>query len=122
MAEGDQLRVLVIEDEALVAMLIEDMLADLGHRVVATAGRLDQGLAAAERDGFDIALLDVNLAGQSSYPIAEKLRARQLPIVFATGYGSAGLLPEWRSTPTVQKPFQTFELAFALRSALATAS
>lgn len=118
MAESDQLRVLVIEDEALVAMLIEDMLADLGHRVVATAGRLDQGLAAADQDGFDIALLDVNLAGQNSYPIAEKLRARRVPIVFATGYGAAGLQPEWRDTPTLQKPFQTFELAYALRTAL----
>ncbi len=101
------LRVLVVEDETLVAMLLEDMLADHGCVVAGVAGRIPQALEMAGDDSLAIgaAILDVNLAGQPSFPIAEVLAAKGVPFVFATGYGAGGLPEEWRDRPTLQKPF-----------------
>ncbi|MGE0597164.1 MAG: response regulator [Hyphomonadaceae bacterium] len=123
MAEREKLHVLVVEDEALVAMLVEDMLAELGHKTVAVVGRLDQALRAVEEGAFDLAVLDVNLGGgQLSYPIAEKIVARGVPFLFATGYGVAGLSRDWAHVPTIQKPFQLDDLARAIDAALANAN
>ena len=100
------LKVAVIEDEALVSLLMEDILFDLGCEVVATAARVEEGLRlVAERAGeIDAALLDVNLAGEAAYPVAEALAAAGVPFGFATGYGSR--LPEpWTERPTIQKPY-----------------
>jgi CheY-like chemotaxis protein len=107
-------RVLVVEDESLVAMLIEDMLSDMGYEVVAVAARIDQALAIARSVVADLAILDLNLAGQRTDPVAEVLRARGIPFMFATGYGAAGVAQEWSHVPVVQKPFQESELSHAL--------
>jgi DNA-binding response OmpR family regulator len=109
--------VLVVEDEAIIAMLVEDMLADLGHTVAATAGRLEQALDAAKTLQVDLAILDLNLSGQPTYVVAEALQARGVPIIFATGAGSVD--PAWAHTQVVQKPFQIEALDAAIRSALA---
>jgi CheY-like chemotaxis protein len=108
------LRVLVIEDEMTIALMIEDMLADLGHEVVDLPMRLPLALEAVGRGGFDLAILDVNLDGETSYPVAELLRQRGVPFVFATGYGASGLTPEFRDQPVLQKPFLRDELERAL--------
>src|SRR6201995_5739888 len=84
-------RVLVIEDEMTIALSIEDMLIELGHEVIDLAMRLPQGLALAKGAEFDLAILDVNLDGRMSFPIADVLNDRGVPYLFVTGYGSAGI-------------------------------
>lgn len=110
-------RVLVVEDEALISMLVEEYLEDLGCEVVATAARLNEALEKARLLTFDVALLDVNLAGQVSYPVADTLRSRGIPFVFATGYGTAGLPDGLVGTLVLSKPFQQAQLAAALQAA-----
>jgi CheY-like chemotaxis protein len=111
-------RILVIEDEAMVSMLIEDTLVDMGCVVVALASRVDDGLAKAQTLAFDAAILDVNLAGERSFGIAEALRIRKLPFVFATGYAMASIPEPLRNAPILQKPFSPVELERALLAAL----
>jgi CheY-like chemotaxis protein len=113
-------RILVIEDESMVSMLIEDTLADMGCVVVALASRFDDGLAKAQTLAFDAAILDVNLAGQRSFAIADALRTRKLPFVFATGYGTTSIPQPLRDVPILQKPFTSHDLELALHSALAS--
>ncbi|MBX3510856.1 MAG: response regulator [Hyphomonadaceae bacterium] len=115
---GMKLKALIVEDESLVAMLIEDLLLDLGYDVVAMAGQLDHAVRVAGEVEVDFAVLDLNLHGQLTYPVAEALARRGIPIVFATGYGAAGLPPEWADRPVLQKPFQQHELRGAIDSAL----
>ena len=114
------LRVLVVEDETLVAMLLEDMLADHGCVVAATASRIGQAMEHIADDGLDLqaAILDVNLAGQPSFPLAEALAAKGVPFVFATGYGAGGLPETWRDRPTLQKPFSHDEVGRMLKVAV----
>ncbi len=113
-------RVLLVEDEALVAMLMEDMLADQGCSVVATAPRLDEALAHAQdlTLEFDVAVLDLNLAGENTFSVAQALEKRSVPFVFATGYGAGGLPPEWRGRPTLQKPFTAGDVTAVLAKTL----
>jgi CheY-like chemotaxis protein len=111
-------RILVIEDEAMVSMLIEDALIDMGCVVVAFASRFDDGLAKARTLAFDAAILDVNLAGERSFGIADALRQRKLPFVFATGYGMGSIPEPLRNAPILQKPFSPPELERALLAAL----
>lgn len=118
-AERTGLRVLVIEDEGMVAMLLEDMLTELGHQVVATAGRLDKAAALVAGTAIDFAILDVNLDGQHSYSVAASLKERGIPFAFATGYGVSGLRPEWKEMPVLQKPFTERDLEQVIRRALA---
>ncbi|KTF67900.1 response regulator [Sphingomonas sp. HT-1] len=99
------LRFLVVEDEMTIAFLIEDMLADLGHEVVEIAMRLPEALAAAERLDVDLAILDVNLDGHRSFPVADILTERAIPFAFATGYGALGLEGAYRERPVLAKPF-----------------
>ena len=87
-------RVLVVEDEILIGMLLEDMLGELGYAIAATASRVDEAAALARDGEFDAAILDVNLNGQDVYPVADILAARGIPFVFATGYGERGLPPD----------------------------
>ena len=110
-----RLRILIVEDEMLVAMNIEDMLLDLGHEVAGLASRLEPALALAAEGQFDIAMLDVNLAGQQSFPVAAILASRGIPFLFATGYGAKGVAEEYRSYPVLQKPFSAHDLEQALR-------
>jgi CheY-like chemotaxis protein len=111
------LRVLVVEDEMLVAMNIEDMLLDLGHEVAALASRLDAALTLAREGNFEVAMLDVNLAGQASFPVADVLRERGIPYLFATGYGVQGIAEDYRAAPVLQKPFRARDLGEILKAA-----
>lgn len=111
-------RVLVIEDESLVAMLLETILDDMGCAVVGPESNIDDGLTAATTEGLDAALLDVNVAGREVFPVAEALKARGVPFVFSTGYGQAGLPEHWRGNPTIQKPFTEGAIREALMKAM----
>ena len=113
-----RLRILIVEDEMLVAMNIEDMLLDLGHEVAGLASRLEPALSLAGEAEFDLAMLDVNLAGQTSFPVAQILAGRGIPFLFATGYGFKGIAEEFRSYPVLQKPFRAQDLALALQQAI----
>jgi CheY-like chemotaxis protein len=108
------LRVLVVEDEMMVSMLIEDMLTDLGCLVIGPASRLDEAFDLARTSDLDCAVLDVNLGGQPIFPLADLLRERGRPYAFATGYGDAGLRDVDRGTPVLQKPFREGDLARVL--------
>jgi CheY-like chemotaxis protein len=110
------LRVFVVEDEAMIRMMVVDMLEELGHSVSAEAGRLDQALQLALSTDFDLAILDVNLDGKIVTPVALLIEGRGLPIIFATGYGGAGLPEEFKNRPALQKPFEFEALAAALNS------
>jgi CheY-like chemotaxis protein len=110
-------RILVIEDELMIRMLLQDMLADLGYTVAGEAGRIDEAVALAKQGEFDVAILDVNLNGQPISPVVEVLVERGLPFVFATGYGQRGVPEPYRQTPTLQKPFQADALAQAIEAA-----
>jgi CheY-like chemotaxis protein len=116
-------RVLVVEDEMMIAMLVEDMLAELGCAVVGPAHALDAALDLARtEDGLDAALLDVNLAGQPVFAVADALREKGVPAIFSTGYGDAGLRDVDRGAPVLQKPFRAGDLARALTAALGTSA
>ncbi|WP_046117119.1 response regulator [Ensifer aridi] len=105
-----KLRVFLVEDEALVAMLIEDLLHDMGHDVGPVASRIEDALGTARNGHFDVAIIDLNLDGRSSYPIADILLERGVPFIFATGYGASGLDPRYSGTPVLVKPFAATEL------------
>lgn len=112
-------RVLLVEDEALVAMLLETILEDMGCIPIGPAATVEDGLAmAADPEPLDAALLDVNVAGRQVFPIAEALTARGVPFIFSTGYGEGGLPDAWRGHPTVQKPFTEAAIREALMKAM----
>lgn len=114
MTIGKRLRVLIIEDEPVVAMCLEDMLDALGCETAGTAGRLAEGLALAQSLALDAAILDINLGGERSTPIAQVLHGRGVPFVFASGYGAA---PEsFETRPLIQKPYREQDVDDALRA------
>ncbi len=104
------LRILIVEDEAAISLLLEDMLLDFGCEVVGPAARLTAALDIAHRETLDLAILDVNVAGEPVYPVVEALEARKVPFVFSTGYGSAGIRDLYRDRPVLQKPFAQHDL------------
>jgi CheY-like chemotaxis protein len=112
MSDGDLngLRILVVEDEAAISLLLEDMLLDFGCEVIGPAARLSAALEAVSREQVDLAILDVNVAGEPIYPVAEALAQRSIPFVFSTGYGSAGIRDTFRDRPVLQKPFAQHDL------------
>ena len=112
---GSARRVLVVEDEMIVAMLVEDMVGDLGFEVAGVAGRLNDAFQLLEKARFDIAVLDVSLNGELVFPFARALKEHHIPFVFATAYGARGIPPEFAGHPVVQKPFRTQDLADAIR-------
>lgn len=113
------LRVFVVEDEALVLLTLEDMLADLGCQVTVSSQHVDEALRLAVDAAVDVALLDVNVGGTRIDPVAQVLAARGIPIVFVTGY-EAPTLPDGLGPVTqVGKPFQAREIADGLRRVLA---
>ena len=115
----DGLRILLVEDDDLVAMAIEDLLEELGCKVVANAGSIDEAVAKSRAGGFECALLDVNLNGEEVFPVAEILAAQGVPFVFTSGYGSWALPEAFRARPIVSKPFRMEALSSALSTALA---
>jgi len=104
------LKVLVVEDEALVSMLVEDMLSDLGCTVIGPAAEIEEALRLAGSSDIDAALLDVNLGGRPIFPVADALKARGVPFAFASGYGEAGLSEGHRGALVLQKPFREADL------------
>jgi DNA-binding response OmpR family regulator len=114
------LRLLVVEDEALVAMTIEDTLEEFGCEVVGPAGTLRTALRLAERESsrLDGALLDVNLGGEKVYPVADLLMRNDVPFIFLSGYGLEGLDPAYAPATVIKKPFRPEELARALEARL----
>jgi len=106
-------RVFLVEDEMLVSMLVEDLVAELGHEVTASAAHLAEALALARSDDFDVAILDLNLGGERSFAVADVLVDRRIPFLFASGYGAGGLPPEHRGAVVVQKPFAAGDLSAA---------
>jgi CheY-like chemotaxis protein len=111
-------RILLVEDEALVAILLEDMVLSLGALVVGPESRVDLAVARAETEPLDAAILDINLAGQRSYAVADALRQRGVPFAFATGYGELGVDPTHRGVPVLIKPYTEGDVARALEQLL----
>ena len=108
------LRIFLVEDEAMIRMMVVDMIEELGHVVAAEAGQIDQALELAQSAEFDLAILDVNVRDKLITPVAELIKAREIPIIFATGYGSGGLPEGFREFPALPKPFQLETLAAAI--------
>ncbi len=111
-------RILVVEDEYLIRMLLEDMLADLGHVVAAAVSTIAEAKELAATG--DCAVLDVNLDGEQIFPVADILIKRGKPFVFVTGYGEGSLPEAYRGRPALQKPFQVERLEQMLAGLLAT--
>lgn len=111
------LRVLLVEDEIVIAILLEDMLAELGHTVIGPVARIDKAVEMAQGETLDLAILDVNLDGKEIYPVAEVLDARGIPFLFSTGYGNGGLRALYRNRPILSKPFRRCDLLQALAAA-----
>ncbi|MBA1274014.1 response regulator [Stutzerimonas azotifigens] len=110
MTEFAGIRVLVVEDEGAIAMMIEDMLEELGCDVVASVARLAAACDMARTVEIDLAMLDVNLAGQLVFPVAEILRDRNIPFLFSTGYGASGIPSEFDGGQILRKPFSESDL------------
>ena len=111
-------RLLIVEDEYLIRLLLEDMLVEFGCSIAAVASNLEEGKKAAQTTEIDLAILDVNIDGHQVFPIADILRGRKLPFIFITGYGARGLPDAYRDTPTLQKPFQMQDLKATLARVL----
>ena len=106
--------ILVVEDEMLILLNIEDMLADLGCTSVSAATTVDQALALIGAQAFDAAMVDVNLDGTKSYPVAEALAARGVPFAFSTGYSGQSIADGYRDRPVLGKPYSDVELVAIL--------
>ena len=116
MADGPKLqrngglRILVVEDEAMIMTLVEDMVTELGHRVAGLAASVEEAAGLAEGAEFDVALLDVNLQGRTVETVAATLARRGKPFVFTTGYGERVIPPEFKDRPMLPKPYQIEQL------------
>lgn len=98
-------RILIVEDESVIAQLLEEVLTDQGFNVVAIASTIEQAEALAGTLDLDAALLDINLGGQEVFPVARRLEKRGVPFAFTTGFGSMGLPPEWENHAVFCKPY-----------------
>lgn len=105
-------RVLIVEDEIVVALFLEDILAEFGYEVAGVVSHLDDAMT-READ-YDIALLDVHINGRNVFDFADQLAAKDIPFIFATGYGERGIPERHRASPVLQKPFQPADLKRAL--------
>jgi DNA-binding response OmpR family regulator len=112
------LRIFLVEDEPLIRIMVMDMLGELGCRLAAEAGDVEEASKLAQSADFDLAILDVNVRDKLITPVAELVRARRRPIIFATGYGSGGLPESFRDFPALPKPFQLETLAAAIDSVM----
>ncbi|HEX7885356.1 MAG TPA: response regulator [Phenylobacterium sp.] len=113
-------RLLIVEDETLVAMMVEDMLSDLGCVVVDVAGTVARGLSLVGDPNLalDGAILDVNLGGEKVYPVADVLQAHRIPFIFATGYGVAGIAEGYEHVPALAKPYDLSRLERILNAVI----
>lgn len=114
--------VFLVEDEVMIRMMVADMLEELGYRIAAEAGEINEAVKLAQTTDFDFAILDVNVNGKVISPVADLIKARNRPFIFATGYGSSGLPEEYRDRPALQKPFQLDTLARMIDATLKDAA
>jgi CheY-like chemotaxis protein len=112
----------MIADEVMIRMMVADMLEELGYSVAAEAGEINEAIRLAQSAEFDLAILDVNVNGKVISPVAELIDSRNIPFIFATGYGSSGLPEEFRDRPALQKPFQVETLGRIIDVALKRAT
>ena len=110
--------VFLVEDEVMIRMMVADMLEELGYKIAAEAGDISEAMRLAQATEFDIAILDVNVNGKVISPVADIIKAKGCPFIFATGYGSSGLPEEYRDRPALQKPFQLETLGKMIDSTL----
>ena len=111
------LRILLVEDEIMVALLAVEILSAMGHEVVGPVSRLDKALVLAGRERLDLAIIDVTILGGDAYPVADALIARDIPFFFCTAYGRSGLKPQYRDCPRLQKPYSPDDLRTAISDA-----
>ena len=114
--------VFLVEDEVMIRMMVADMLEELGYTIAAEAGEISEALRLVPSTDFDLAILDVNVNGKVISPVAELIKSRNRPFIFATGYGSSGLPEEYRDRPALQKPFQLESLGKMIETALKSAT
>jgi DNA-binding response OmpR family regulator len=107
-------RILIVEDEMMLLMLLEDIVSDLGCQSVSVAATVQQALALIDSQAFDIAMLDVNLNGEKSFPIADALGARGVPYIFVTGYGIDAFPVSYRDRPLLPKPYSFADVGNSL--------
>ena len=110
--------ILIVEDEPLIAMMLEDFLESMGHRISGTCDTVGQALEEAERGGFDLAILDVNLKGESVWPVATALRQKGTPFVLASGGHVEPPPPEFKNAPMIEKPFTIDRVTPVIEAAL----
>jgi CheY-like chemotaxis protein len=111
-------RVFLVEDEYLIRMLLEDMLADLGYEIAAAVGTIAEASDIATNGQIDVAILDINVDGKEIYPVADILAKRGVPFVFVSGYGEGSLIERYRGRPALQKPFQVDQIKTTLATLL----
>ena len=110
--------ILIVEDEPLIAMMLEDFLESLGHRIAATCDTVEEAIGHVEQGGFDLAILDVNLKGESVWPVASRLREKKVPFVIATGGHDDPPPPEFDDAPVIEKPYTVDRVTPAIEAAL----
>src|SRR3569832_1870114 len=115
-----QRSILIVEDEPLIAMMLEDFLDSLGHKVSSTCDSVKCALEEVEMGGFDLAILDVNLKGENVWPVASKLREKKVPFVIATGGHVDPPPPEFDDAPVIEKPYTVDRVTPAIDAALAS--
>ena len=111
--------ILIVEDEPLIAMMLEDFLETLGHKVHASCETIECSLDAVDDGGFDVAILDVNINGESVWPVAHRLREKNIPFVIATGGHVEPPPPEFARVPVIEKPYTMDRVTPAIEAALA---
>jgi DNA-binding response OmpR family regulator len=116
---AEQRSILVVEDEPLIAMMLEDFLETLGHRVHASCDSVEDAIGEADKGGFDMAIIDVNLGGETAWPVARKLREKRIPFVIATGGHVEPPPAEFADVPMIEKPYTVDRVSPAIEAALA---
>jgi DNA-binding response OmpR family regulator len=118
MGSAARKRVLMVEDEMLVALLLEDYLMELGFDVIGPAMRLEEAMELAGANDIDFAILDINLAGKQSFPVADVLKERGIPFMFASGYGASGLIERFAGACVIRKPFDAQDVQRGMQTVL----
>jgi CheY-like chemotaxis protein len=118
MKSANGLRILVVEDEVFISMLLEDMLMDFGCAKIDVAASVDKAFELLDDSAPDFAILDINLNGQKSFPVADVLRGRDIPFIYISGYGEGGLEPGRSGVRILQKPFRLDDLRAVVEDAL----